>query len=84
MRSKYLVSEPTGAYSPDGGAIKEHRFEYTLPFLTATGFKDSPVCGNAFALAYCLGKNTRTEYERIIFEELNKLAPSNIPSRQIM
>ena len=29
-----------------------------------------PVCGNAFAYAYGLGKNTRTSYEKMAREEL--------------
>lgn len=84
MRTRYLVSRPTGEFSEDGGHKKEHVFEYTLPFKSGESYIDSPVCGNAFAWAYCLGKNTRTEYERVIREEILRQAPSNICSRTIM
>lgn len=82
MRTRYLVSRETGEFSPDGGPEKHHVFVYTLPFKSGDSYVDTPVCGNAFAWAYCLGKNTRTEYERVIKQEILRESP-DITSRQV-
>lgn len=83
MKSHYLVTKTTGLFDDDGHAVKEHAFEYTLPFRAADGqFVESSVCGNAFSWAYGLGKNTRTEYERAVRADLYKES-ADVTSRSL-
>lgn len=61
----------TGVSTPDV------TFNYVLPTETRDGrVVAMPVCRNAFALAYHIGKNTRTAYEQSAREEILQLVPT--------
>ena len=85
MRTHCLVTHNTpGVYDGSGSPVKEYTFRYTMPFKTGPGqHVESVVCGNAFSWAYGLGKNTRTEYERMLRNELSKQSPDNIPGKTL-
>lgn len=52
-------------------------FRYMLPKEGRDGRPVAmPVCRNAFALAYDIGKNTRTAYEQTAREEILHLPPT--------
>lgn len=53
-----------------GEAMIDYKFSYYLPTIENGRSVPMPVCGNAFAYAYGLGKNTRTSYEKMAREEL--------------
>jgi hypothetical protein len=84
MRRHCLVVTNTGLFDEHGNAVKQYDFKYTLPFKTGPGtFEEAAVCGNAFSKAFGLGKNTRTEYEKIIRTELLRESPHDISTRTL-
>jgi hypothetical protein len=56
-------------------------WNYRLPSLNSTGnIVQVPVCGNAFARAYGIGKNTRTTYQSQAMRELTNA--SAVPTKR--
>ena len=64
MKTNPITGESTVGYS----------FKYLLPSEQNGKIVPVPVCGNAFAFAYDIGKNTRTAFEKVAREELLGLA----------
>jgi hypothetical protein len=52
-----------------------YSWTYTLPALTLSGENITriTVCGNAFARAYAIGKNSRTKYQSLAEKKLRKV-----------
>lgn len=65
-----------------GEVTVDYKFSYSLPTIQNGQSVAMPVCGNAFAYAYAIGKNTRTVYEKIAREELLHDLPA-IGNRQL-
>jgi hypothetical protein len=65
-----------------GVPTEDVKFSYVLPTLMHGRSVPMRVCGNAFAYAYGLGKNTRTSYEKVAREDLLRHLPV-IGNRQL-